>query len=298
MIKAGIAGADSPEAGELIRILVSHPEVEIVSLLAPDQVGHEAVSVHHGLIGDSLPRFTDRFDASAVDVLFVCSARSFPIVDTPGVVDSSSLRVVDMTGMSRGRMDYVCGISELFRKPMVRGAMKVYIPSSPAVIGMVSLFPLASHLVLNESLTIGVSLPQKPDASRVIEELNQSICGVQQSFSGVSKIRFGQSPGGRGIRFEADIETPIDLHDIVSFYEGIYDDHNFTYISSRRLDTKEAEGTDKCLITLSKPRPGFLHVDTVADSYLRGGAGDAVHAMNLLFGLYERTGLVLKASNF
>lgn len=298
MIKAGITGAASREAGELIRILVSHPEVEIVSLVAPDQLGHDAVSVHHGLIGESLPCFTDRFDPSAVDVLFVCSDESFPLVEAYGVVDSPSLRVIDLTGLSRGHAGYVCGVSELFRKPMVRGAMKAYIPSAPAVVGMVSLFPLAANLVLNDSLKMEFWNPAGIETSFSTEEINQTLCSVQQSFSGISGVRFNNSDCQRGIRLDAILETSIELRDIIGFYDRIYDDHNFTYLSARRLDLKEAEGTDKCLITLSKPKPGILRVEAVADARLRGGAGDAVHAMNLLFGLHERTGLVLKASAY
>ena len=98
------------------------------------------------------------------------------------------------------------------------------------------------------------------------------------------------------MRMECDIPCRTELAEILRLYDSHFDDHNFTFHVSYPVGMEEVEGTDRCVISLSKPTPDTLHVEAVADARLRGGAGEAVHLMNLLFGLHERVGLTLKAS--
>ena len=101
----------------------------------------------------------------------------------------------------------------------------------------------------------------------------------------------------RGLRVRAELDSPMTLPDIARLYEELYDDHNFTFLSPHAAPYAEVTGTDKIIISLSLAQ-GKLTIDAVADGHLRGGAGEAVHVMNLLFGLAERTGLALKASEY
>lgn len=87
------------------------------------------------------------------------------------------------------------------------------------------------------------------------------------------------------------------LDEIVKLYEDYYDDHNFTYVINRMPDLKDVVNTNKCLLYLTK-EDGKLLIVSVIDNLLKGASGQAVHNMNLLFGLHERTGLNLKASAF
>jgi N-acetyl-gamma-glutamyl-phosphate reductase len=84
----------------------------------------------------------------------------------------------------------------------------------------------------------------------------------------------------------------------MKLYDEVYDDHNFTILTSRVLDYKEVEGTNKCLLTLLKETPDTLTINCIIDARLRGGAGEAVHDLNLMFGLHECVGLTFKASVF
>ncbi len=117
MIKAGIAGAGSSVAGELIRILVNHPEVELVRMCAPEFSGRGVSSVHHGLIGELDKDFSDHIVPEELDVLFLCASRDESVsltdrIDSLGLTD---LRIVDLSGGAYGKPDFVCGVSEIFR---------------------------------------------------------------------------------------------------------------------------------------------------------------------------------------
>ena len=87
------------------------------------------------------------------------------------------------------------------------------------------------------------------------------------------------------------------LDEIVKLYEDYYNDHNFTYVINRMPDLKDVVNTNKCLLYLTK-EDGKLLIVSVIDNLLKGASGQAVHNMNLLIGLHERTGLNLKASAF
>ena len=299
MIKAGIAGAASQRSGELIRILVNHPEVEIRTLYAPERTGESVDSVHHGLIGETDMKFSDRLDIGGLDVVFIddCTEADsiLAAIDSAG---EKAPRAVDMTGRAAGREGYVCGVSELFRKSMVRGATRAYVPSAAAVVALVALYPLAANLMLSAPLAISVSAPASADLTGCGEEVAGILSSVQQSFTGGVEVTAGEPEPGRGLRLRARIASAMQPADIAALYEAIYDDHRFTFLSQLPLHIREVEGTEKCLLHISKPDPGSIEIDAIADGCLRGGAGDAVHAMNLLFALHEKTGLAFKASNF
>lgn len=302
MIKAGITGADSKAAGELIRILVNHPDVEIMSLSAPDSRGHKVAARHHGLIGELDMEFSDRQDLGKLDVVFICSEKEeaeqfLSLIEAAKYPD---LRIIDMSGAAAGRDGFICGVSELFRKPMVRGAKTVFIPPAEASAALISLYPLAANLLLQGDIEIALSLPENVSAGLASGEIAaEAIRSVQNSFSGNINFSVSENPEeARGMKMRTVIPMQLSLPDVLDLYENIYDDHNFTFLTSRSVSSREAAGTHRCILTLSKPEAGKLQIEAVADAHLRGGAGDAVHCMNLLFGLHERTGLSLKTSAF
>lgn len=307
MIKAAITGVKSPIAGELIRILVNHPDVELMALHAPGMGACRVSSIHHGLIGEDIPELSERFDPSDADVLFICN----PPVEAAAILDSienpalKDLRVIDLSGAARGRHGYVCGISEIYRKQLVRGATRAFIPSPEATVALIMLHPLAANLLLPQAditLTVDAcnNYTTASDAPLTVREV---LAELQHSFTG--DVRFtriavsdDKDAMQRGLRISATIPSAMLPADIALLYDNIYDDHNFSYTVLNSLHTREAEGTHKCLISLTSPAPDTLRVEAVADLRMRGGAGDAVHVMNLLFGLHERVGLSLKASSF
>lgn len=307
MIKAAITGVKSPIAGELIRILVNHPDVELKALHAPGMGACRAASIHHGLIGEEIPELSERFDPSDADVLFICNPplEATAILDRIDSSELKDLRVIDLSGAAKGRHGYVCGISEIYRKQLVRGATRAFIPSPEATVALIMLHPLAANLLLpSEGLTLsieaGADYAPSPEANLTVRE---TLAELQHSFTGDVKftriaVSDDKDAMQRGLRISATIPSAMQPADIRQLYENIYDDHNFSFTVLAPLDTREAEGTHKCLISLTSPAPDSLRVEAVADRRMRGGAGDAVHVMNLLFGLHERVGLSLKASSF
>ena len=76
MIKAGIIGGAGYTAGELIRILINHPDVEIVFVNSSSNAGNKITDVHAGLLGETNLIFTDQLSLNEIDVLFFCTAQN------------------------------------------------------------------------------------------------------------------------------------------------------------------------------------------------------------------------------
>jgi len=305
MIKVGIIGADMPDAGELLRILMHHPEVEIKTLYAPAMAGRLVSSCHHGFIGEEVMNFTDKLNPSETDILFIADDSEAGREVLNRSDEWSGLRIVDM---SPRRFDYwestglEYGLSEINRKSLVRGTRLAIVPSSPAALALTALYPLASHLLLSSDIDITVEIPvsfsKKFDTKSVAHEIATMLAKTQTSFNG--KINISVSPGNfvRSMRTRAVMKCPLDISEIDKIYDSIYDDHSFTHTSLSETGVKEVEGTHKCVVSFKKTDSTTIELTTVGDCHIRGGAGDAVHLLNLFFALDEKIGLNMKPSCF
>lgn len=323
MIKAGIIGGAGHRAGELIRLLVNHPDVEIIYVHNPAASGKHVCEIHHGLTGETDLRFTSTVELANIDVAFSClpkgqSARLLDTIEMP-----QDLKFIDLSSDFRtdsGQLGFVYGLPELNRKPMVRGAARVATPGSVAMAVELALLPLAKNLMLNSPIHVtaitgttdtetapgsvidferrhdNISLSQAfthPQLDEVIGTLKS----LQTSFnSPINLLSFGGS-FPRGTLIAAYFDTPIDLRHIRQIYEDYYDDHSFTFVVDRLVDIKDVANTNKCLIHIEKTGERML-VTAAIDNLLKGASGNAVHCMNLLFGLQERVGLFLKGSAY
>lgn len=303
MIKVGIVAAAEPQAGELIRLLINHTDVVISSLSAPAYAGRPVQSVHHGLIGECELHFSQALDISCLDAVII--AADGPGADDPFVkADGSQPCVIDMRHLANRHLPegFEYGLSEINRKPLVRGATKAVLPSAPAAIALVSLYPLAANLLLNNELKISIKAPADIVSSDALdaasEEIALRLSAIQQSFNAAIRLEAETLHNPRALVFSATMPASISVAEAARLYENIYDDHNFTYLVPQPAAPKEVCGTQKCLISLSKPDADTLRVDAVADCRMRGGGGEAVHVLNLLFALHELTGLRLKASQY
>lgn len=292
-----------PVAGELMRILINHPDVELVSPCAPSSASSLVTDLHHGMVGECDRRFTNSIDPGECDVVFICR---------PGETADTLLahgdgedwpRIIDLSGSHR--RDYAAlgltfGLSEYNRKALVRGARRAVVPSTAAAMALIAFYPPAAHCMLpGGSLRLRFAAAgddvQEDPAQEILPVLQQ----MQPGFNGTVETVFERDDTlGRTMRFSVDMECAIPLEEVMKAYDSIYDDHNFTFVTTKPMSPREVAGTNKCLVTVGKPTPGTLRLEAVADRYLRGGAGEAVHLMNLLFGLHERTGLTLKASEY
>ena len=157
MIRAGIIGGAGYTAGELLRLLVNHPDVEISWIHSTSNAGNPVTSVHQGLIGEIDMKFSSDTDLDNIDVLFCCT----PHGDTRKFMDSHTvpdeLRIVDLSTDYRiedGTHDFVYGLPELNRKRIVRGAKHVANPGCFATAIQLALLPLAKNLMLNSTIHV------------------------------------------------------------------------------------------------------------------------------------------------
>lgn len=324
MIKVGIIGGAGYTAGELIRLLLNHPDVELKWVHSTSNAGNPVSGVHQGLVGETALYFTNETPLDAVDVIFLCTphgeSRKFLELHKDNIPDD--LRIIDLSQDFRiadDTHDFIYGLPELNRKYIIRGK-HVANPGCFATAIQLALLPLARNLLLNSDIHVNaitgstgagvkpsatshyswrndnVSI-YKPFTHQHLAEIYQTLHGMQASFN--SKVNFIPVRGcfSRGIFVTLYMDCPVELSEIKKLYNEYYDDHNFTFVSDRMPDLKDVVNTNKCLLYLTK-EDGKLLIVSVIDNLLKGASGQAVHNMNLLFGLHERVGLQLKASAF
>ena len=309
MIKAGITGGESKVAGEIVRLLLNHPDVDLKWIQSERNAGSRVSDVHQGLIGEcdmvvvSQPRWNE------IDVLFNCchTGTSRVFLDQ-AMAETEGIKIIDLSGdyriASEGN-EFVYGLPELNRKAMVRGAMKVANPGAFATAVELALLPLARNLLVNGDIHVAAVSgdPTLADNIRLynafthshVAEIRQTLSSLQSSFN--SRVEMVPMLGSfsRGLIAAVYLDCALSIEEVRRLYEEYYSDHNFTFVADKQVDMKDVANTNKCILHLEK-HGGRLLVTSVIDSMLKGSAGTAVHNMNLLFGLSERTGLALKHS--
>ena len=322
MIRVGIIGGAGYTAGELIRLLLIHPEVEIKFVHSSSNAGNRITDVHAGLHGETELTFTSEMPFEEIDLLFFCTAHG----DTRKFLEShvlpDELKVIDLSMDYRIKSndhDFIYGLPELNRRNTCKSRY-VANPGCFATCIELGLLPLAKEHLLKGDITVnaitgstgaGVK-PQttthfswrndnisiyKPFEHQHLPEIMQSIKQLQPDYNG--EIDFIPYRGGfaRGIFATIMVKCDLDIETLYKLYESYYDRDSFTHIVNTPLDLKQVVNTNKCLIHLQKHGNKLL-ITSVIDNLLKGASGQAVHNMNLLFGLAETVGLQLKPSAF
>ncbi len=343
MIKTGILGGDTIAAGELIRILINHPDVVLEQVASDSSAGRRVDEVHRGLTGDTDLQMVADFGPEGLDAVFICGEpwRAHQWMERYSAdCEAGEVKVIDLTGAFRnGEMEMVYGFPEHNRKPLVRGALRASLPSPVAMAVELALFPIAKNMLLRDAVTGNIRIAatenfencpsggsltnqpdvalstrldpiapieNRPDGDASAREATAAIRAIQPSFGGDIHLNISRDNSiARGITAQLDVCSGTSLGELRRLFEEAYEDHNFTYIVDRNPSVLDVANTNKCLISLSYPPEGMaagadqkVRVTAVIDNLLKGAAGNAVHCMNLLFGLSERTGLALKASAF
>ena len=323
MIKAGIVGGSGYTAGELIRLLLNHPDVNLRWIHSRSHAGERLDSVHKGLVGETNLSFGSEAPLDEIDVLFMCTQHG----SSKDFIDSHELppelKVIDMSQDFRktsDEHDFVYGLPELNRRRIVHDCVHVANPGSFATAVELALLPMAKNLMLNSPLHInsimgstGVgSRPEqsvhyswrssnmqlyKPFKHEQIDEIKQTLSALQMSFKADIDFIPMHGPFTRGVFTTIYMDCNIDIDELKRIYNEYYDDHNFTFVVEAPVDLKDVVNTNKCLINLERVGSKLI-ITSVIDNLLKGGSGTAVHNMNLLFGLHERVGLMLKATAF
>ena len=322
MIRAGIIGAAGYTAGELVRILVNHPSVQIVWAQSSSNAGNKVCDVHEGLIGDSDLVFCEDIDLSNVDVVFLCSGHGKSEAFWKEHEAPESLRIIDLAQDFRDEHDgYVYGLPE-WQKDKIGSARKVANPGCFATAIQLALLPLAGMHALSgdvnvTAITGSTGAGVKPGATthfswrnnnistyKVFEhqhliEVNRNLRLVAKPYTIDPCINFVPMRGdfARGIFASVTLDCEYDSEAAVKLYKDWYSDAAFTFVSDKPIDLKEVVNTNKCIVHVEK-HGGKLVVSTVIDNLLKGASGQAVQNMNIMYGLPEKEGLCLKASAF
>ena len=320
MIKVGIIGGAGYTAGELIRILVNHPDVELSFVQSESSAGKQLWEVHEGLFGDTDMRFSDCFDLTAADVLFLCSAHGRSRAFWAGNPCPEGLKVIDLAQDFRdGSEGYVYGLPE-FQRARIASSAKVANPGCFATAIELALLPLAAGRMLDGDIDItaitgstGAGVKPSPtthfswrnnniSSYKVFEhqhlaEIKRTLSTLQGKEAGKLKFVPVRGDFARGIFATAVVPCKLTEDEARELYSEYYKDEPFTLVSPVPVDLKQVVNTNKCLIH-TEMHDGFLVVTSVIDNLLKGASGQAVENMNLMFGLSEDKGLKLKASAF
>ncbi len=322
MIKAGIIGGAGYTAGELIRILLNHPQVELVFVNSTSNAGNKLTDVHGGLLGETDISFTDQLPYDKIDVLFFCTAHG----DTKKFLDANDipdhLKLIDLSTDYRHKAEgnkFVYGLPEL-NKEEIKQSSYVANPGCFATAIQLGLLPLAkAHKLTSEihvnAITGSTGAGVKPSATshfswrennisvykafehQHLTEIKQSLNQLQENFNG--DINFIPVRGNftRGIFVSTYLNYDGTIEDAQKLYKDYYKDSPFTIISDKNIDLKQVVNTNKCVLHLEKHGNKLLILSCI-DNLVKGASGQAVHNMNLIFGLEETMGLNLKASAF
>ena len=336
-IRVGIIGSAGYTGGELLRILIFHPNVEIVFANSASNAGNKLYDVHNDLFGDTELEFSSDFHSN-IDVLFLCvghgDARKF-LEANP--IDTG-VKIIDLSQDYRWRantsykgQEFVYGLPELNRET-IKTAQYIANPGCFATNIQLALLPLASKGLLPDQIHINATTGstgagQRPGATthfswrnnnlsayksfehQHLQEISESLNQLQDGFlphsdkslleRAAEKINFVPQRGDftRGIFSSIYVDSDLTEEGAYELYNSYYASHPFTSVSKANIDLKQVVNTNKSIIHLEKHGNKLLILNAT-DNLLKGASGQAVQNMNLMFGLDERAGLNLKSLGF
>lgn len=324
-IRAGIIGGAGYTGGEMLRILVNHPNVEIAFVNSKSNTGNYVYEVHTDLFGDTELKFTDDL-SNDIDVLFLCvghgDAKKFleanDIPDNIKIIDlSQDFRLIPNSKFNN--KNFVYGLPELNRDA-IKSAQNIANPGCFATCLQLGLLPLAANNLLNSEVHItattgSTGAGQSPSATTHFTWRNDNL-SIYKAFEHQHLGEIGQSlnqlqPGNgrtinfipyrgdytRGIIASIYLDSDLSGDEAFKLYEDYYAAHPFTHVTKRNIDLKQVVNTNKCFIQVAKHGSKLL-ITSIIDNLTKGASGHAVQNMNLMFGLEETAGLRLKATGF
>lgn len=321
-MRIGILGGAGYTGGELIRVLINHPQAEIVFVNSESNAGNPVTDVHEGLYGDTELMFTDTMPFGQTDVLFFCfgHGKSRQFLAEHDVPDD--VRIIDLAQdfrLAAPGNDYVYGLPEINRSK-IASARHVANPGCFATCIQLGLLPAAAMGLITEDVAVNAitgstGAGQKPGATthfswrnnnmsiykpfthQHVPEIRQSLAQVQGTLdAGIDFIPY-RGDFTRGIFATMVVKTKAAEEDIVRCYKDFYKDAAFTHYADRAVDLKQVVNTNKCLVHCEKFGDKLL-VTSCIDNLLKGAVGQAVQNMNIMFGCDEKSGLSLKPSAF
>lgn len=323
-IRAGIIGGAGYTGGELIRLLINHPNTELAFIHSRSNGGKPVSAIHQDLIGDTDLQFTDKLQDD-IEVLYLClghgESKKFLTENEIG----SHIRIIDLANDFRlkkdavtGNREFIYGLPELNRD-IIRNAKNVANPGCFATAVQLGLLPLAKAGLLNEVYSTGITgstgagqalsatshfswranniQAYKTLSHQHLGEIGQSLIQLQPA--GDVEINFVPWRGDftRGIFISSTLHCDLSLEELTVLYKEFYQEHPFTHVSKEPIFLKQVTNTNKAVIQLEKAGSKVV-IHSTLDNLLKGASGQAVQNMNLMFGLDECSGLKLKPAMF
>ncbi len=323
MIRAAIVGGTGYTAGETLRILLNHPQVEVVSVFSTSSVGMKVSSVHTDLIGETDLEFSDNLNNP--DVLFLCLGHgvSREFISTHTI--SKECKIIDLGNDFRLEPDFdgrhfAYGLTDTFEEE-IKASQNVANPGCFATAIQNAVLPLVKSGMIENQINVtaitgstGAGKKSSPTTHfswrdnnlsiyklmrhQHLGEINRSIkrvCGSEYNVVFVP-IR-GDFPRGIFASVYAKLSNAFEKEAVNNVFKEYYKGSPFTFVVDGEISMKDVVNTNKSLLKVDVV-DGFVHVTSVIDNLVKGAAGQAVENMNLMFGLERTTGLKLKPSGF
>ncbi|MFM1929092.1 MAG: hypothetical protein RL387_420 [Bacteroidota bacterium] len=323
-VNIGIVGGAGYTGGELLRVLLRHPNANIIFVHSSSNAGELVSKVHTDLLGDTDLVFATELD-QAIDVLFLCVGHGDAKKFLAANEIKPSIKIIDLSQDFRltstasiGDRHFVYGLPEL-QRDLIKSANAIANPGCFATAIQLGLLPLASKGLLQDVYTTGITgstgagqgLSSTSHFSwrannigayktlnhQHINEIHQSLSLLQGNANAAVSFVPWRGDFTRGIFVTSVITTDLSIESLYELYHHFYADHAFTFVSTTNIDLKQVVNTNKCLIHIEK-QGNKIAVHSVIDNLLKGAVGQAVQNMNLIFGLEETTGLKIKANYF
>ena len=322
MIRVGILGAAGYTGGELIRLLINHPEAEIVFANSESNAGNMVAEVHEGLYGDCNLKFTSEMPFDKVDVVFFCFGHGKSEAFLKEHTIPANVKIIDLAQDFRLEAegnDYVYGLPEINKERRAK-AQPVANPGCFATCIQLGLLPAANMGLLTDDVAVNAitgstGAGQKPSSTthfswrmgnrsiykafthQHVPEIKQSLRQVQGRLDADIDFIPYRGDFARGIFATEVVKTDKPLEEIVEGYKAFYKDARFTHYVDKAIDMKQVVNTNKALVHCDKFGDKLLVTSTI-DNLLKGAVGQAVQNMNIMFGIDEAAGLNLKSSAF
>lgn len=322
LVRAGIIGGAGYTGGELIRILLNHPQAEIIFVHSKSNAGNPVSTVHMDLLGDTELKFVSELD-HAIDVLFLCVGHGEALKFLSANKIDDKIKIIDLSqdfrlGEISGSRNFVYGLPEL-NKTQIQTANNIANPGCFATAIQLGLLPLAKAGLLNDIYTTGITgstgagqglnatahfswranniQAYKTLTHQHLAEIGQSL--LQLDPAGNVDLSFVPWRGDftRGIFISSQLKCDLNIEELNELYSSFYATHPYIVLSKESICLKQVVNTNKCFIQLEKVDRKLV-VHSVIDNLLKGASGQAVQNMNLMFGLEETAGLHLKANYF
>jgi N-acetyl-gamma-glutamyl-phosphate reductase len=323
-VNIGIVGGAGYTGGELLRVLLRHPNAHIAFVHSTSSAGELVSKVHADLLGDTELKFTNTLDQN-IDVLFLCVGHGDANKFLTANEIKASIKIIDLSQDFRlaasatiGDRNFIYGLPELQREA-IKSANNIANPGCFATAIQLGLLPLAAKGLLKEVYTTGITgatgagqglsntshfswranniQAYKTLQHQHLNEIVQSLAQLQGNQN--AEVNFVPWRGDftRGIFVTSIISSDLSLEALYDLYNAFYEGHAFTHVSKNNIDLKQVVNTNKCLIHMEK-QGNKIAIHSVVDNLLKGAVGQAVQNMNLIFGIEEGAGLQLKANYF